>query len=271
MNYIGLRISQIDDIEKETPDYIVKWLNEYLLSQDIDSKVFGVFEHKGIETIGTLGEPDFKITVINPHYHFIILDSSYTEGFRKSFYRFFEKKDIRYKTEQRGKRMLGGKNYKMKDIDKGYKYLCKGENKDTLPVIVINDVNLTDEEIKNYHSLNYGNYDIVKEELQRDGTSTVKKIKEKKLSRVQEYHNWFESTCLPKYINKLQPKFTVREIVKDILEFFKNLRMLYKKQLIEQYLHYTMNMFVREYQPENFQKYESGIIAQLCLYDFNFD
>lgn len=246
MSYIGLRISA------SVEDKVIEYFNEFMKLNDYDNKVFCVFEHKG---------QDEEKKLINPHYHFMILDMTYTEAFRKKLYRFFEKKDETYKSKQRGLRMLAGKNYKMKELEKGYLYLCKGR-KGVLPDVRINDDLLTQEEIKEYHDRYWNGGECLLKDEDLKNEKKVKQPKQKQLNKVQEFKIYYENECLPR-IAERGYKFKYDEIIEDILNFFSNKDMLFRTQLVEQYLNLVFNCYVRQYQIKHFKLFSDRIKENL--------
>lgn len=245
--YIGLRLS-VDDLIPNTE--VLNWFDEFLLKEDIKEPVFACYEHKGRDENGK---------DINPHYHFMILNKSWTDQIRVSLNRFFSKKSDGYKSIQRGKRMIKGGSYT--DFQKGYKYLCKGHPGE-LPNIVKNDPELTEEQILYYYNLNYSN------SVQTAGT-VVKSKREPRKNRVQEYIIWMETEIIPKWENdpiKEEPFFNGIRIASNILDFFdlnpKN-PPLFMKRNIEMYMCITMNTLARKYRPEEFEKWKKNYINSI--------
>lgn len=250
--YIGLRISV-----PETGDNVIEWLNEFMLENSYDDiQIFGVFEHKGVQ----------DNVYLNLHYHFMLLDISYTEAFRKKIGRFFEKKDEIYKPKQRGKRLIKGGNYDT--LEKGFFYLCKGQEQE-IPKVVMNDELLSQEEIVEYHKWYWGSsgkYDIkrlsadtIKDEQEKDNGQ---KDKKKQVNKVIEFKQYYERDCLPRVAERGY-RFKYDEIIDDILDFFKNKDMLFRQQLVEQYLNLVFNCYVREYQYAHFKRFKAQIADSL--------
>lgn len=184
--YTGLRISS------HTQDYITvyQYFKEYMKRHG-DLQYFSVFEHKGIDLQGQF---------VNPHLHIMVHSFEWTNSVRMGLTREMIKLDPSYKNEQRGLKRLCGKNYT--NTTEGYYYLCKGQDKDTLPIVVDNSV-LTYEQIETHHK-NYWEVRSEFEVIDEDddipkATGKVLKVKPEKVAKKNPdeiFIDWFNETQL---------------------------------------------------------------------------
>lgn len=191
----------------------------------------------------------------NEHYHIMIQnieiigmkDRSYKDKFLKDIKKSFIKSNKLYKDEgQGGKRNFYVKLYSDKELSKGYMYLCKGKDKDTMPDIILNEGILTDKDIEHYHNLYWNQPDKVKKEISLTGD--------------EKFLEWFKENKLNRY-NIMYGKyyFKTKKLVDDILEFYDLNNKGYKKQLLEHKMNLLCNTIVRRYSPEQFEDYKNHI------------
>lgn len=136
-------------------------------------------------------------------------------------------------------------------------YLSKGDGEK--PPEIIYKKGITEEDIDRYRDT------AIFQQTQ------YKEAQEKKQSqnKAKQYIEWFKEHKLKSYYDWTHNKYDFQygRICEDIMEFFNFKLMLFKNQIIEQYLHFTYNTIVREHQNELFLKYQKKI-KQKLMYDF---
>lgn len=247
MPNISIRVTASSTKLNEWTDKTVEYFKSFCQEQGYD-KLFGVFEYKGIDVDTT----EFD----NPHYHFIIHGAQMCEAFSKRFKRYMVSQDEFYQDKGKG----GKRKIQIQDtgiLETAYQYMCKGYSRDEAPFVEINDV-LTEKDIDDYHF----KYWEVNDEVKKSKDKKVKQDKQKPMNKVQEFKNYYERECLPKVAQR-DYRFKYDEIIDDILRFFNNKDMLFRDQLIEQYLNLVFNCYVRVYQEKHFKAYRDKICDKL--------
>lgn len=252
---ISIRVSALSNdflnFTDKTPMYVEDFLKKY----EMDNKVFAVFEYKGFDMETGLFE--------NPHYHIVIIGAVMCEAFSKKFKRYMIDRDVNYKdTGKGGKRKIyiqdGG------DVEALYRYFCKGFSVEEQPLVEINTVGLTEEQIEDYHNQYWEKYNNVKESDNQE-----KKPKSTTVNQDFVFLDWFRNKRLESYkrldllTDKEEYGFICEELVEDILTFYRAHDKGFKKQLVEHKLHLLYNSIIKEYRPDMHKCYVRELTKQI--------
>lgn len=129
----------------------------------------------------------------------------------------------------------------VKQYDDYMIYLSKGE--DGKPPQTIYIKGITEEAVKVFRETA-----VMKQE------AFTKVQKNKQQNKVQAFKEYYENECLPRVAER-DYRFKYDEIIDDILNFFNNKEMLFRQQLVEQYLNLVFNCYVRKYQEAHYKAF----------------
>lgn len=139
----------------------------------------------------------------------------------------------------------------VKAYDEYMIYLTKGEDEKPPQIIYIKGI--TEEQIERYREQAI---------FQQEKFKKSQEKKYKQPNKVQEFKQYYERECLPRVAER-DYKFKYQEIIDDILNFFNNKEMLFREQLVEQYLNLVFNCYVRKYQEAHFQAFTKRLKEKL--------
>lgn len=248
-SYASIRMTAFPDASLNGDEFTVNFLVTVLDRLNIKSKVFGVFEHKGILECGKL---------VNPHYHFLLVDpievdskfKQYCNTFRKNLINNLVKLNSHYQSMGREYRPVNVSWYdfsKIRERGGGYYYLCKGQSAHNLPIVVM--PLLTSIEIDYFHNMYW-------EGKQTDVLSVSKS--KSSTNKDEEFGNWFIERCLPKYKSERIDgyKFDWKSVLGDVMTYYRScLNKGFTSKLIEHKMYYVYNSIVYQYSPRDFDDF----------------
>jgi len=252
---ISIRVSATSNDLLKFDDKTPQYIEDFLKKEDMDNKVFAVFEYKSLdEDTGILD---------NPHYHIVIIGAVMCQAFSKKFKRYMISRNSDYEDKGKGgKRKIylqeGG------DIERLYRYFCKGHSKEEQPLVELNSVVLTTEQIEEYHELYWEEYENINKKV-----SVEEKVKKPSVNADAVFLDWFRTKRLESYrrldllTNQESYAFVCEELIEDVLTFYNAHDKGFKKQLLEHKLHLIYNSIIRVHHPQMFQEYRKELTRQI--------
>lgn len=205
----------------------------YKFAEDNNIPVFGVREH-----IGTSNE----------HFHFFLDTPINTNSLRMKLSNIF--KAYKSSGQHGGLRRTALKRYP-RNMPEMLKYLCKGDKPDDPPCVVLNDLELTNEDILNYQREYWDNYNSIAPKKNNPDVQFLEYFTEKCLSSFRIP----QQTLNDNGSLSTQYRFSQSTMISYILDYYNLHNKSFRRNVIEQKLHLLYNVIVRKYDPEEFSRY----------------
>lgn len=204
----------------------------YKFAEDNNVYVFGVREH-----IGTSNE----------HFHFFLDTPQNTQSLRMKLSHIFKA----YKSygQRGGLRRTALKRYS-RNMQEMFKYLCKGDKPDEPPCVVLNDFELTTEQILDYQK-QYWEQSIIPKKTNPD-SQFLEYFTEKCLYTFKKPQQVLNDDCTL----TTEYRFDQSKMISYILDYYNIHTKSFRRNVIEQKLNLLYNVIVRKYEPEEFSRYE---------------